>query len=423
MARFSQKERIVATILSATPGLKKIVKRIYVTINAIVYHKSHTSKIISPSCGPIICPLNNYESFFGYYDKSPEEHASGLVVAHITCMSTKKKPSAETSVDIVVCDICGKNLKKVGSSSSYNWQQGTRAHWIGDGLLMYNRFLDGKYEACLCSVRDGCEIRRFPMPVQDSFGSDFFLSVNYSRIMSLRPDYGYRNMQPMTKHQLIDLANDGIWKVDIRSGEVKMLHELSDIVAHERKPKFVECLHKVNHLMISPDGKKIIFIHRWYDNGRRYDRLLLSDFRSLKTLADNSMVSHMCWVDNDTLFGYFRNDEKDGFYFIDVSTGKIWECKPLTALQNGDGHPSSYKEWIVVDTYPDKSRMQHLYLYNRKNNEVHHLLEVYHGLGYNGETRCDLHPRFSSDGRRIFFDSVFKGQRRLCHIDVSKLIK
>ena len=44
-------------------------------------------------------------------------------------------------------------------------------------------------------------------------------------------------------------------------------------------------------------------------------------------------------------------------------------------------------------------------------------------MHYKGQTRCDLHPRFSADGRKVFFDSVYSGKRRLCFVDVSNIVK
>ena len=91
-------------------------------------------------------------------------------------------------------------------------------------------------------------------------------------------------------------------------------------------------------------------------------------------------------------------------------------------MATGDGHPTVYGEWIAFDTYPDKSRMQHLYLYHIKTCELFPLLELYHGLKYTGECRCDLHPRFSKDGRYVFFDTVYLGKRTLCYIDISRIV-
>ena len=46
MANFSTKERLIASFLSATPGLKRLVKQIYITINAVIYHKDYNAKIL-----------------------------------------------------------------------------------------------------------------------------------------------------------------------------------------------------------------------------------------------------------------------------------------------------------------------------------------------------------------------------------------
>lgn len=143
----------------------------------------------------------------------------------------------------------------------------------------------------------------------------------------------------------------------------------------------------------------------------------------MKVLADDKMVSHMCWIDPNTVFGFLRHEGKDGFYYIDINTGEYRECAALTSLGNGDGHPSCHGEWITVDTYPDKSRMQHLYLYNRNTDKIYNLLEVFQGIKYQGESRCDLHPRFSPDGRRIYFDTVYEGSRRLAYIDIASIVK
>src|SRR5690606_37988576 len=172
----------------------------------------------------------------------------------------------------------------------------------------------------------------------------------------------------------------------------------------------------VNHVMINRSGSKLMFIHRYYVNGIRKDRLLVSDFKNLKVVADNDMVSHCCWYDENTIYGYLRHNDKDAYYFIDTTSLKFSINEEVNRLGLGDGHPSVYDNYIVFDTYPDRSRMQSLYIYDVKKNTVEKLLEVFQSPNYKDSSRCDLHPRFSINGDYVFFDSVFEGKRKQYYI-------
>lgn len=422
MANFSAKERLIASLLSATPGLKRLVKDVYVRGNAVLYRKGYTNKILCDKMTKIENPLSGLdeESFFGYYDKCPI-NGKGVLLAHLSERDTRTKPSPDDSVRIVAVDIHSGKVTEIGKSVSYTWQQGARTQWLTDDKVIYNDFREGEYKSVVYSLKAGCELRTYDYPVQDSYGTDYFLSINYQRIMYLRPDYGYRNLPLPSAEEMRNLTNDGIWKIDCESGEGRLLYSLQDVVECGRKEAFASCLHKVNHVMINEGGDGFIFIHRYYQGKRRFDRLMYSDFKSLKVLVDDEMVSHCCWVDSDTIFGYFRYQGKNGYYYCNVHTGSITPCHTMTDLNLGDGHPSCCGDWIVFDSYPDKSRMQHLFLYNRKEDKVIPLLELYQSVKYMGECRCDLHPRFSRDGRYVFFDTVFTGKRAQCYIDLKDL--
>lgn len=419
MAQFSKKERLIASILSATPGLKRKVKTVYTILNSWIYRTGYSEKILSGKISGIHIPFGQEkESFFGYYDKSPE-NGLGLVVAHIPSVATTNKPSKRAPIEIAIVDASGKH-KIIDKSFSYAWQQGCRSQWMTDDLLIYNVFEEGFYKAKVYSIKEDYVIKTFDYPVQDSFADNFFLSINYQRLIAVAPDYGYRNLPQLSEEEMKSVENDGIWKVDVKTGESELLISLKDIVNCNHKNLFDECVHIANHVMINPSGKGFIFIHRYYQGKRKFDRLMCYDGRNLKELVAEGMVSHCCWYDEQTVFGYLRYGGKDGFYFCDVNTGMFTECSELTSLNSGDGHPTCYGSKIVVDTYPDKSRMQHLYLYDHQTKAVEELLQVYQSVKYMYETRCDMHPRFSSNGKRIYFDSVYKGLRQLCYVDLKE---
>ena len=423
MVNFSKKERLIASFLSATPGLKQIIKKIYIQINAIIYRKGYIYKILSEEIHEIKNPLSGYnkEFFCGYYDKYSINN-EGILLACLTSCKTQSVPSAKEPIQIIAINIYNGSIVKIGNSSAYNWQQGSRAQWLSKDKVIYNVFQDGKFKAVVYSLSQRKELKRFDYPVQDAYKTDYFLSVNYRRIMSLRPDYGYRNLPPLSIKEMNELSGDGIWLVNYENETCCLLHSLVDIIQCNPQKIFSSCSHKINHVMINKYGDGFIFIHRFYMRGRRFDRLLYSDFKSLKLLVDEGMVSHCCWVDEYTVLGYFRYRNKDGYYYCDVHTGEIEPCWAMTNLGVGDGHPSCHGDWIVFDSYPDKSRMQHLFLFNRKTSRVIPLLELYHGTLYSGESRCDLHPRFSEDGRYVSFDSIYLGKRGEYYIDISNLL-
>jgi Tol biopolymer transport system component len=90
-----------------------------------------------------------------------------------------------------------------------------------------------------------------------------------------------------------------------------------------------------------------------------------------------------------------------------------------------DGHCtySPDKRWILTDTYPDSKRMITLMLYRPEDGKLVKLGRFYHPKVEELEFRCDLHPRWSRDGKTISIDSLHSGQRQIYVLDVSGIIK
>jgi len=59
-------------------------------------------------------------------------------------------------------------------------------------------------------------------------------------------------------------------------------------------------------------------------------------------------------------------------------------------------------------------------MFNLKSKNLKKLGEFFQSFSFYGETRCDLHPRFSFDGRKVFFDSVHEGKRYLYMMELEK---
>ena len=59
---------------------------------------------------------------------------------------------------------------------------------------------------------------------------------------------------------------------------------------------------------------------------------------------------------------------------------------------------------------------------NIENSKLEKLGEFFQSFDFYGETRCDLHPKFSFDGKKVFFNSVHENKRHLYMMDLEKKI-
>ncbi|WP_421952725.1 TolB family protein [Pelagibacterium sp.] len=419
-ASYKGVERKIARLLGRFPRAKSRVKAVYQWLSYELHKKKYTSKTENF----IRAVETGVEtSFFGYYDRSPENDV-GHILVNTSDIDSRQYPSERDPLRVRVLDKAGVNLSE-HSTPAYNWQQGARALWIDRNRFIYNDVEQNgaRYTARMVNLETD-EICSYERPVQDLYRDQYFLSLNYRRLQALRPDYGYRALPPLTKEELNDTVSDGIWRVDFRSGSDELIYPLEQAIEVSSARDFSDGYHKFNHAMISPRGDRFIVLHRRYVNGIREDRLLVcgSSGDYMKLLTDTGMVSHCTWISSSEVLGYMRGQNgRDGYWIVNVESGEMRSAADGKFDLYGDGHPHAHGDWFVTDTYPNKAAMQTLLLCNWRNGEVQLLGEFYHGLAYRGESRCDLHPRFSPDGRRVYFDSVFSGTRQLYVMELPEL--
>ena len=79
--------------------------------------------------------------------------------------------------------------------------------------------------------------------------------------------------------------------------------------------------------------------------------------------------------------------------------------------------------WMLSDTYPDdQTHERFLFLFDMQTGERRNLGSFYATPALSKENRCDLHPRWSRDGRQVCIDSVHEGQRQMYLLDVSSIV-
>lgn len=410
MSEFSAVERVVAASLNRYPRVKYFVKALYSYLTFLICRED----ILCRSDFQIdeVCAAKN--SFFGYYDKDPA-NSRGHVLCHLTDNRTDSKNKVD-SIRVAVLDYDLDTILWAEDTEAFSLQQGARLHWLTDDKFIYNVLNESRDRYCSV-VRDAISyeiINIFDRPVQDSFKDEFLLSIDFEDFEGVASDYAYRKILANNKRRCPQLVTSGIIRIDLDTNEQRMFISHEDIIGLYPDEFDGTEKHTVNHVMISPNGDKVVFIHRYYHNNIRNDSLIYAavNGREKKLLIRSGVVSHYCWISNSELFGYMEGPgQKLGYWVLDVLSGDFRRSKRFSGV--GDGHPSSNGDIVVTDTYPNKARIQKLMLSKSDSDNDEILGEFFHGFNYSLESRCDLHPRISSDGKFVFFDSVFSGERKL----------
>ena len=412
MYNYNSMEKQIALFLSRFPRTKLFLKKLFQRFNYIIYNKSYDYDIRN-ECIFNNININNHETFFGYYDNSPINKSNKYLIFHSTDHSTNNKPNKNKPITVVLYDLKNNKVLKEFPTNAYNWQQGAKLQWMDEYNFIFNDY-DKKKDRYISKIVNsvlGEIVRIVDYPIYD-VKNNIALSLNFDRLRILTPDYGYRNRGIAI--DINNIENDGIYLIDLENNTSELIISLKDVVQIHNKFCPEGSMHWFNHIMISPNGEKFMFLHRWLLKNRRYDALFVADIdgNNLKFIANNDMVSHCFWKNNYEIVSFMRNQiYGDKYYLVDIETGEIGILGEGIIDKFGDGHLNIYKNNMLFDTYPNKARMKELYLFNLDNHSLIKLGEFFESFKFYGETRCDLHPRWSFDGKYISFDSVHDGMR------------
>ena len=402
--------------LNKYPAVKKLIKRAYqLGCYAVSKKVKCEGNIVRMSPDD-----KEHEYFFGYYDKSPWD-ATGRYMICMRAKDTWSVPDPLDTADIMLIDTEDNNsIRKLATTHTWNVQQGCMAQWLGpyfSNRILYNDMREGKYCSVVLDITTG-EERVLPMPAYTiSADGKTALSLDFSRLHSLRPGYGYAALPESTKDVALP-DTTAVWEMDIETGEVTEILTYTDFAEFHPRSEMQEegSVHKVNHLMLSPNGKRFMVLYRWFCGQRKYTRLITCnvDGSDMYVLSDDDMVSHCYWKNDEEIIAFERKKEFGPGYYL--MKDKTQEWKHLWGQLSNDGHPSYCpveSDLVVFDTYPNRARVQEVKIAKDTDPEPRTIAKVFAPFRYDNDTRCDLHPRWSRDGKKICFDSTFEGRKGL----------
>ncbi|MEA3345060.1 MAG: hypothetical protein U9Q78_02240 [Chloroflexota bacterium] len=368
--------------------------------------------------------------FFGYYDKCPWG-ASGRYMLALETPFMDRPPTGADRATVGLIDLAeGNRWQPLDETHAWNWQQGTMLQWLPsalDRLIIYNTRDGDRFASTIRDVHTG-ETRTLPLPIYAvSHDRASALSVNFARLHWTRPGYGYAGLPDPWAADLHP-AEDGIYRMDLNTGQHRLIISLDQIARFRPNPTMDGVAHWFNHLQFNPDDTRFIFLHRWQrpDGKGWWTRLFTAnpDGSDIHCAADHGMVSHFDWRNSQQILAWARQRDVGDRYFLFTDRAREVEVVGEGVLTT-DGHCSYSPDgrWLLTDTYPDSEHMRTLILYRLCDGHRVDIGRFFAPQELVGEIRCDLHPRWSREGTKVCVDSAHEGSRQMYVLDVGGIVE
>ncbi|MBL8792828.1 MAG: twin-arginine translocation signal domain-containing protein [Planctomycetia bacterium] len=369
--------------------------------------------------------------WFGYYDKL-EFDPTGRYVLGMEVDFEHRSPKPDDVIKVGMVDLEDNDRwTELGESRAWNWQQGCMLQWLPGSKteVMWNDRDQDQFVCRILDVKSGKQ-RTLPAPIYAlSPDAKWGIAPDFRRLNDVRPGYGYAGLPDPNKAVLAP-ADSGIWKIDLATGKQSLLLSVADVAKHPNPERdWQGAKHWFNHLLVSPDGGRFIFLHRWRGakEGQGFSTRMFTasaDGKELHVLDPFGRTSHFIWRDPKHILAWaLHPSHGERFYLYQDRTDKVEVVGKDVMTVNGHCTYLPGNQWILNDTYPDKERLQHPYLYHVATGKRHPLGHFLSPREYTGEWRCDNHPRFSPDGKKVVIDSPHGGNgRQLYLIDISGLV-
>ncbi len=372
--------------------------------------------------------------FFGYYDKFPWDVTGRYMLVHEVDF-IDREPTGDDPADICLIDtLDGNKLTRLDETFGWHFQLGSLLQWVpgqADRKIIYNQREGDRLFAVIRDIVTG-ETRALPRPVYHvATDGEWAITLNFARLHRTRAGYGHPGTTDLSESDLCP-SGDGIWRMNLNTGECELICSLEQIHTHDTDANMAKTEQWVNHLEHNPAGTRFVFLHRvMRQNGDRmqlYTRMMTAnvDGSGLHQLGNPPYNSHFAWLDDDRIVIWAkRAGEAAAHYWLHTD-----QTDEVTIIGEEDfdcdGHCSFSpdRKWMLTDTYPQgEKRMRTLMLYNLAEQRRVDIGQYHAPPELDGPIRCDLHPRWSRDGKKVCFDSAHEGHRQLYVVDVSPVVK
>ncbi len=368
--------------------------------------------------------------FPGNNDGSPWD-ASGRYALVLEAEADNRTPLPGEKAAILLVDGEKGAAQQIADSAAWNWQSGCRLQWLPSARrpeIIFNDVCEGKHVAVILDIQTGAR-RVLPRPIHAvSPDGKSALSINLARLTHLRPWQEYAGVRDEFVADFTP-KNDGIWWMDLLTGESRLLVSIDQAVKFRPKPNMEDVKHRFDAVMLNPSGTRFLFLQRWSRliGGRPFNERLWScntDGTDLHIVADHDSVPHFEWRDDTHILAWAAQERQSERYLLFTDRSDEVEHIGVDHLtEGGNGSYSPDRRWLAADTYPDTRTRRQLLLYELATDRRVNIGAFTTPPPFlRGELRCDLNPRWRADGKQLCFVSSHEGVRQVYAMDVSEVV-
>lgn len=360
--------------------------------------------------------------FFGYYGIPPWNRAqTKLVCLEVDFQDRLPEPGEKARIGLV--DAKRGGFAPLAETATWNLQQGCMLYW---NPLRENReilFNDRKGEDVITVVMDVENGKRRELPraiAAVGRTGKYGLCIDYGRQGRMRKVVGYAAAaDPFADDPAPQ--RDGIWRMDLRTGEAKLLVSIAEVYERLRGNPLIDGKRHMffQHAVFNRDDSRFLFLARVFTDPPKAElesamftaNVDGSELREVIPFGRG--VSHFEWRNAREIVATFRmkpQGEKLHVLFRDgAGDYRVLSEEFLTS----DGHCSVSRDeqWMVTDENVSKTLEKRLLLYHLPTGRGTELarMPMRERRFLGGDLRCDLHPRWDRTGRQICFDALDRG--------------
>jgi len=353
----------------------------------------------------------------------------GRYILGLEIKNIERMPEPEEEARVFIIDTQNDNkIIYLDRTNAWNPQQGTMFFWNPNAAETQFFFNDrdvesGEVFTVLYDMKKKKRIREYRFNNSHignggvAWNGTFFMGINYGRLARLRLVTGYPESLDWSKDELAP-ENDGIFKVDIKSGKKELLvsyRQMEDEIIKELG-EFNNTGMFINHTLLNRDATRLYFFARegWFKGGNKTNVAfsIHLDGSNLK-IHKQHIGGHPEWAEGTILIG--REKNKQIYYDVDKSkvVGQLGTPKEFPDPE-GDISLSPDGNWFV-NGYKRQSKEKgnkNFYAVYRKRDSAYVRSKGIDKGAYMGNIRIDPAPRWNRTNDAILVPGISENKTR-----------